>query len=487
MKLKKACSMFLAMVSCTGLISCGTTSEIKVEDLIVPTYEDAGEMMLRADLPPNSSDRAQMELYKACGFNAIPLTEDNFSAGEVAPYMEKLEQYNEAVKNWNGNPDTKPTEPEKPNYIKALELCEELDIDVFIRPHSSYTAKDPESVIGQPNYFEQFFYNTDFRDYPAVKGFMVCDEPTYGQVTDLTNRYLTWFNENYGGEDYELLINHNGPNSSAWKDKFSKTKSYSEFINYYNDNFLSKLNAARKTLSFDTYVLHNNGSNNYVHEGFLSSCLGVRKYANQFGVDFGAYIQCFTGYSTLRNPSSYADFSFQVCTYLAFGAKKLSFYGYRDFPPEKHLVESGEPNEKWYWVQDVNTMIKKMDGILFNFDWDGIYTNVGTGSFFEVNDAFDAINKDDLDSLRGVKSFTSKYDAIVGQFKDANGNDGFMLVNYEEPSIAHKNKVTMNFKDADGVLYYKDGEPIVEVLKNKKFTIDLEAGEGVFIIPLFKK
>ena len=62
-----------------------------------------------------------------------------------------------------------------------------------------------------------------------------------------------------------------------------------------------------------------------------------------------------------------------------------------------------------------------------------------------------------------------------------------MLVNYEEPSIKHNNKVTMTFDKADGVLYYKDGDPVVAGLKNKTFTIDLEPGEGVFIIPLYKK
>ena len=35
----------------------------------MPTYQDAGEMVLRVDLPPNMSDREQMELYKECGFN----------------------------------------------------------------------------------------------------------------------------------------------------------------------------------------------------------------------------------------------------------------------------------------------------------------------------------------------------------------------------------------------------------------------------------
>ena len=176
---------------------------------------------------------------------------------------------------------------------------------------------------------------------------------------------------------------------------------------------------------------------------------------------------------------------------MAFGAKRLSFDGYRTWAAsdrtEIHLVDGGVPNAKWYMTKDVIAMIKKLDGVLYNFEWDGIYTNLGTGSFFDTNEAFEAIKSDDLDTLRGVKSFKSKYDTIAGQFKDKDGNDGFMIVNYEEPSIKHDNKVTMTFENADGVLYYRNGEPTVEGLANKTFTIDLKPGEGVFIIPVYKK
>ena len=499
MKHKKLVSLLLVGILSYGLVGCGERA-VRVEDLKIPTYQDAGEMLIRSDLPPNQADREQMLLYKDCGFNTVVLTEDFFKVNGVADYIEDLKTYEENLKAWDGDEATKPGEPIKPTYIQALDLCEELGIDVFIRPHerdyndltNDNVSATPESVIGKPNYFEKYLYNIDFRDYPAVKGFMVADEPTYGMVTDLQNRYVNWFNENYGGEDYELFVNHFSPGSSNFKDQYSQTKTYEDFITYYCDGFLKKLNQKTKVLSMDTYVLRNDGTNNFVHDSFLFSNLEMRKYADRFGVDYGAYVQCFTGYSNLRELTSYADFSFQVSTYMAFGAKRLSFYGYRNWSAadrtETHLIAGGvEPNEKWYMAKDVIALIKKLDGILYNFEWNGIYTNLGTGSFFDSNEAFDLISRDDLDNLNGVKEFKSKYDTIVGQFKDKDGNDGFMLVNYEEPSVKHDNKVTMTFENADGVMYYRDGEPVVEGLANKTFTIDLKPGEGVFIIPLYKK
>ena len=203
MKLKKLLCLALASMISVSAVGCtelfgGTT--VNVNDLNVPVYQDAGETVLRVDLPPNQADRDQMLLYKECGFNAIPLTDDFCSSSEVAPYMEKLAVYKEELAKWDGiNPATKPIEPQKPAYIQALELCEELDIDVYIRPHSDNVSETPEAMfdengVAQKNYFEERFYNIDFRDYPAVKGFMMCDEPTYGKLTDLQNRYIPWFN-----------------------------------------------------------------------------------------------------------------------------------------------------------------------------------------------------------------------------------------------------------------------------------------------------
>ena len=171
--------------------------------------------------------------YADCGFNAIPLTDDFCSSVEVAPYMEALAKYEEELAKWDGvNPATKPKEP--------LELCEELGIDVYIRPHSDFVAEEPENALGTKTYYEERFYNFDFTKYPAVKGFMMVDEPTYGKVTDLANRYLPWFNENYGDKGYEVLVIHLSPGNNNWKDKYSNGLGWDDYIaHFYNDLFIS--------------------------------------------------------------------------------------------------------------------------------------------------------------------------------------------------------------------------------------------------------
>lgn len=463
--MKRLFSVALCVILTLSLFGgCGA---VAVEDLIVPTYTDDKEIRLTADLPPDQSDRAQLETYMAAGFNAIPLTED-FSGIAAKDLAED--------------------DFENSGYIKALKLCEELGLDVYIRPHSSYVSKDGTGERTE-TYFEKFFSKINFKDYPAVKGFFICDEPTYNQLTDLKNSYLPWFNENYADSGLEWCVNFLACNSEAYKngDDPPTKKTYSDCVNYYFDNVLSQVKSSNKIFTIDFYPLFSDGNNNYIHDTYVKANYEAATAAKNNGVNFGAYVQCFTGYSTLRRPESVADISFQVYFNLAFGAKKLSFYGYRDYGSEKHMVTAGEPNDVYYFVKQVNEEIKKFDHVFMSFDWEGVFTSVGTGSRSKTNEAFEMVRTVKLENLAGVSSYKSKYDTVAGQMRDKNGNVGYMLVNYDEPSKARKNDVSFTFENADGVLMYRNGEPQVIGLRNREFSLTLEAGEGVFIIPLYKK
>ena len=169
---KRAICMALAATFAFSLVGCDTEGEtVNINDLYIPTYEDNGQHYRTISaMPPNMSIKEQAQLYKDAGFNAVPYTEDFFPASDVA------------------------TLGEDSVYIKGLKICEELGIDAYIRPHSSYTSELPTN---EPCYYEEMFSTIDFRDYPAVKGFFVVDEPKYAQLEDLENRYLKWFNENF--------------------------------------------------------------------------------------------------------------------------------------------------------------------------------------------------------------------------------------------------------------------------------------------------
>ncbi len=121
---------------------------------------------IRADLPPDQSSKDQLRIYMNAGFNILTMTEDFVRAESQA-------------------------------YLDCLKLCEEIGLDVYIRGYSLET----------PYYFDRHFPFTDFKKYPAVKGFFVTDEPWKEQLEEVAEYYVPWFNEKYADAGMAWYLN----------------------------------------------------------------------------------------------------------------------------------------------------------------------------------------------------------------------------------------------------------------------------------------
>ncbi len=466
---KKTICLALAALTVLGASGCGESggggTTANLEDLYIPTYVDNGQRhRTMASLPPNMADENQVAIYKASGMNAVPYTEDFFSAEDVL------------------------LRGENSTYMQGLKLCEEYGIDAFIRPHSSFTSALPTE---EPCYYEQYFSNIDFRDYPAVKGFFVVDEPEYAQLLDLESRYLTWFNENYGGEGYEFFSNLFSRYVTNFKKGDYVSKTYDDYAEKYL-SILDRAEASNKHFSIDYYALRKTDGGVYMADTNLMTHADAAIRAKAHGMGMGAYVQVFGGYAdgqSYRMPTTFAEVDWGVNNLLSFGATTLKFFHYREYKKDKLLgmLTEGEPNERYYWTQQALETLRKWDHVILSFEWEHIYTNVGTGSRDATNPAFEYV-RSIAKPITNVEKVQSKYDITMNEFKDADGNKAFMLCNYDEPLLQRKNKTTVTFKDeVQGVLYYRNGEPTTALLNGGKFEIELNAGEGVFVIPLYKK
>lgn len=88
--------------------------------------------------------------------------------------------------------------------------------------------------------------------------------------------------------------------------------------------------------------------------------------------------------------------------------------------------------------------------VYFNFDWQGIICNIGTeNENGGDNDDF-AMSEASVVKSERISSLRTQQDTLVGVFKDTEGRDGYMFVNYTEPSAGKKNKVTVTFNDCAG-------------------------------------
>ena len=462
-RLRNAVCLVLSTITVLGATSCGGAGKVNLDDLYIPTYEDKGQTVrLSASLPANPTDRAALEQYKAVGFNELPYAEDFVKAEDVL------------------------TMGENAPYLKGLKLCEELGLDAYLQPHNVHASETPTS---EPNYFERYFSDIDFRDYPAVKGFFVTDEPAYGKLQDLEARYLPWFNENYGGMDYEFTCCFQGCHATTWKTGVGKDKSYEEYVETYL-SIVDRVDSSRKVHAIDVYPLHQRDGTPKLNENILLAHADAAERAKAHGFDLHLCVQTFGGpnYFSWRIPTTFEEQDFALNNTLAFGPERLEFFCYRDYTKDKlvGMVTNGKPNERYYWVQQTIQTFTKWDHIYRNYTWEHLFTNVGTGSRTDINPAFEAV-RGKVKPITGIEKVRSKYDIVMTEFKDGDNNKAFMLLNYDEPLMQRANKVTLTFSEAQGILYYRNGEPTTALLDDGKFVIELNAGEAIFAIPLYKK
>ena len=250
-------------------------------------------------------------------------------------------------------------------------------------------------------------------------------------------------------------------------------------------------NSANKAHTMHFYPLCNNDGEYEMREYNLSTHAYAAKFARDRGIGFAPYVQAFGGFadgSPYRVPSSFAEVNFSVNNLLAFGATQLKVFCYRDYSKDSltGMVTNGEPNERYYFVKDALAIVRKYDHVLLSFQWDHLYTNVGTGSMSAVNPAFEQA-RNIVKPITGLTSVKSKYDVTLNEFTDGEGNKAVMLFNYDDPIRDRKNKTTLLFENAKGALYYRNGEPTTVLLEDGKFEIELDSGEAVFVIPLYEK
>ena len=254
------------------------------------------------------------------------------------------------------------------------------------------------------------------------------------------------------------------------------------YIETYAEQVIKHVQGGKADIGVDHYALMKRGTLNYISPTYLSDLLVVSTVAHNYNVEFASCIQA-AGWGNYRVPEKTEDIGFQVYTNLALGATRLEYYPYDATEMSGGMYSYGSKGPTYDAVKNINTEIKKFDHVLNAFEWQGAKTFAGT-TFADENSGFEYVGKYELASLAGIKKVSASYDALIGQFKDSNNYQGFMLVNYTEPSKGFNNTIDLEFENAKGVLMYRGGVEMVLKVENNKLSVPLEAGEGVFIVPL---
>ena len=350
--------------------------------------------------------------------------------------------------------------------------------------------------------------NTNVKDYkneefyPTIKGIDYTDEPPISEFEEIAT-VIPDFSAKYPGGKFFVCMLSSGADA-----KHLGTADYREYANGWYDTVLSRLpEGMPRVFATDIYPMHDDKKYgyNYVEETWLRSLayLGEVKLAHPEIVLHMAMQSMSFGFlentSPRRLPSE-ADCIFQAYVNMAFGFTEFSWFTYsspeldeREFG-EEHVSMLDRSNGKtsaYYGVKKANELIYDLDEVMMSLTWHGVYP-------ITVKSSTDSEKMDErairyLKSIKGVildesdfnvvKSVSANGNVLCSQFTDEKDNEGFMLVNYGDPSYEKTVKVEAEFIDCDKIIVYRDGKATVENVGNGKWSEDIPAGKGVFIIP----
>ncbi len=182
---------------------------------------------------------------------------------------------------------------------------------------------------------------------------------------------------------------------------------------------------------------------------------------------------------------------------MAYGFDMFTHYSYGSTGENDQRCvdrETGEKTQSYYDVQTANREVLRWDHVYLNYGWKGTAA-VYSGSPTALMSTLENGQVKAIGSIAGITAMTeasvsgSPRSALIGQFEDGQGNDGYMITNATNPSDNQTTQVNCKFANGyAAVLVYTKGVPeIVPLGADNSAVIDLESGEGKFVIPLRAK
>lgn len=340
-----------------------------------------------------------------------------------------------------------------------------------------------------------------FADYPALGGFNYMDEPgqnAYEGLGELAANHET----NYSSVDYYVNLY---PISFYAQNSENIGITYDEYVQKYCEATISKLYNTRRLLSFDHYCMSLGTKGGYLGETWLNTVETIAKYGVEYGAETIAFFLTTKHYAYLAQ--TYESLRFQANVYMAYGIRGFSHFtyagGFSDYPVDPGTGAPVGDGRLYYDMAQLNAELLSWDDIYLAFNWYETMQVTGTENLAEkpsyINPVF-ANSTEHVDKISFVDKITATRDAVVGAFEDTKGNKGLMVANFDFPtavtdssdevsgapdfSTLGTNTVELSVPDANTAMIIRNGEMEITEVENGMITVELNASEGAFIIPL---
>ena len=455
--IKKLFCVFIICAFFVGtLSSCGRNFESKI-----PQYPQA-QFEIGALSSPKEISEESFEQYKKAGLNVFIFSIHNGKVSSEDLY-------------YLGSKRTQ----------KALELCKKMGMDVYVAYGNSWASR---SVEGEDYFgdtpFSKHNYYSEYMD--MIKGIRIIDEPNKEKITELADETLiNDFKKIYPDKKYMInLIPKTAGSHNYGYD------TYEELVNDYAEKIMAQFDTSYISLDFYPF---NTLAIEPDHQ-ILSNYQLIANTAKKYNAEKTFILQSSVGVE-FEESLNEGDMRWQVYTALAFGADNLQYYCYsvpagREYNYCMLMPDNKTPSDVYYYVQEINNEIQGMASAVLSYEWD---KTIGISGSEEMSLRVSSLEYDEnlekakFHNAKYFENATSTHDLIVSRFISEEYGESYMIVNFAEREKS--NAVNAQFKDCGAVAIYGgkgfDGTPrIVELADDGTLALNLQYGEGVFIVPI---
>lgn len=452
--MKKVCCVALALSCVGGSMGCAKTKN----------ESESSGLKVVTGMPDYSADEDKLLLKIGAYIAPVPAgIYDDTSYITVERYKEMKEAGLDYVLGiYSQGPDNS-------NILQALDCAAEAGVQYMVRwdqlaNYGSLSAEQLKEMLGTTI------------EHEACMGILVKDEPNASQFSSFGSAY-----EVYRQVTDKYFYVNLFPNYASREQLGTDT--YRQYVNEYCAK------SGNDMICADHYPFGDNGMLQTLSDGFLSNLEIIQKYSDAYDLEHWEYIQGMKCDASSKIPD-YKDYSMQIYTSMCFGVDVLQYFCY--FTPQgldetyfAMIGTDGKRTSRYYDAQKINGEIHAFDHVYMNYvdGWKGVLPVIGQENEKGSNAGF-GLMLWPLEEYERIRSVKSSQDSLIGCYKDKDGRDGFTIVNYTVPAHGLKNKIEIQFYDTDAVIYYRHGQYNLAETEGGKFEIELEAGEGIFAIPV---
>ncbi len=459
--LKKIIAFIMSAILIMGLAACDQAQNNNSKSEL-PEYDNQEFNIMGLWAPYDVSEEG-FKLYKDAGFNVL-----SFTNHSEEPRTSDNQYY-------LGSNRT----------MKALELCKKVGLDAYIAYEDTWFVRDIEGddyFDGTP--FTNYDFYGEYKD--IIKGVHMKDEPNKEEMDKYSDmRLINDFKKVYPNTSYIVNLTPQYAGGSGYG-----FATYDELIDYYAKSFMEHFE--KPYISVGYYPFPNEENRSYPRrDDWVLTYEKIANLAKEYNAEKTMILQSSVSLEFAKELSE-ADMRLQVNMALAFGVDNIQYYCY-SVPKGQYYYDycivdrDNKPSVLYEYLQGIHKEIQSFSDAILSYEWDSVIGSNPVG-FSSNMDMSKLLLQNEFKNTKHFENVLSSTDLVMSRFISEKYGEAYMLVNYAQRDVAN-NVVTVTFKDCEKVAVYGgkgfDGTPkIVELDEENKYRVELEYGDGVFVVPL---